>query len=68
MKERRFQWIDSYYNSIESDERQRRKKPHRLSRTEFLRGMNSGKCNRISEGTGESDGDLLDGEMEEQDA
>lgn len=55
-------WIDDQYDQLEQE---RKFRPHKLTKREFMKGMMNGKRNRVPEGSGTSDGDILDGEMAE---
>ena len=61
-------WLDDYYNTIENEQKRKRQKKgeeRKLTKQEFMEKYLNGKCDRIPEGSGASDGDLLVGEMEE---
>lgn len=58
MSSQRPKWIQSAYDEVEY---YAKRKPHKLTKREFMRGMTNGKCNRVPEGSGTSDSDLLIG-------
>ena len=63
-KPRQPKWLQMQYDMIEHYGKYRK---HKLTKREFMKGMMNGKCNRIPEGSGTSDGDILDGEVAESD-
>lgn len=62
-KPRQPKWIQTQYDIIEQ---QNKYQKHKLSKREFMKEFANGKRDRIPEGSGASDGDILDGEVPEQ--